>query len=258
MWNRPESRNAWLVISVMPPRSPVISALAMAPVWPGSASTTRRPIAWRTRAIAAITCSDSGGSDRFATISRRRGRVADGAQRLEPGRAGEIVVARQRGPRRRAQRCLEAHGVAGLERLRPRSSCARARDRATHAPRASPAPPRGWSGAGPCWGAARPARRSRRRRSGPICRSSTGARMASVRSLPAANPSATASSAAVASAANPLRPSDEMHGQRRHRRQHGGDASKARTAAGNRARCRRRTSPAATETSGPARLRGCV
>ena len=69
MWNRPESRNAWLVASEMPPRSPVMSALAMAPVWPGSASTTRRPMAWRSRATAALARRPSGGSTALVTSS---------------------------------------------------------------------------------------------------------------------------------------------------------------------------------------------
>ena len=58
---------------------------------------------------------------------RRGGGIADGAQPLEPGRAREIVVARQRRARRRAQRRLEADGVAGLEGGRLRHACARAR-----------------------------------------------------------------------------------------------------------------------------------
>jgi hypothetical protein len=69
MWNSPESRNAWLVASEMPPRSPVISALAMAPVCPGSAASTRRPIAWRTPAKAALARSESGGSQASVSIS---------------------------------------------------------------------------------------------------------------------------------------------------------------------------------------------
>ena len=96
MWNSPESRNAWLVVSVMPPRSPVISALAMAPVSPGSAATMRRPIAWRTRAITALTCSASGGSRRIRLDPGGALGVADGAQALKPGRPGKVVVARQR------------------------------------------------------------------------------------------------------------------------------------------------------------------
>ena len=118
MWKRPESRNAWLIASEMPPRSPVMSALAMAPVWPGSASTTRRPMAWRSRATAALTRRRERRLDRARHQLRRGGGVADGAQALEPRRAGEIVVAGQRRPRRRAQRGLEADGVAGLERGR--------------------------------------------------------------------------------------------------------------------------------------------
>ena len=49
MCRMPLSRKASLVASEMPPRSPVISALAMAPVSPGSAAAMRAPIAWRTR-----------------------------------------------------------------------------------------------------------------------------------------------------------------------------------------------------------------
>ena len=80
MWNRPESRNAWLVASVMPPRSPVISALAMAPVSPGSAATTRRPIAWRTRAIAALTAATAAAR----AASRLDLRGAPGDSRRPP------------------------------------------------------------------------------------------------------------------------------------------------------------------------------
>ena len=66
MWNRPESRKAWLVASGMPPRSPVISALAIAPVSPGSTAPIRRPIAWRTRSIRARARKPSGA----ASVSR--------------------------------------------------------------------------------------------------------------------------------------------------------------------------------------------
>ena len=89
MWNRPESRNAWLVASEMPPRSPVISALAMAPVSPGSAATTRRPIAWRTRAIAAL---DAQRQRRLAALGVDLGGapgVADGAQALRTRPRGQ-------------------------------------------------------------------------------------------------------------------------------------------------------------------------
>ena len=44
-WNSPEARNAALVSSEIPPRSPVMSALAMAPGWPGSTAVMRWPIA---------------------------------------------------------------------------------------------------------------------------------------------------------------------------------------------------------------------
>ena len=90
----------------------------MAPVWPGSASTTRRPMACRTRATAASRAATAAVPCRLVTICGAEQRVAHGAERLEPGRAGEVVVAGQRGARRRAQRGLETHGVAGLERRR--------------------------------------------------------------------------------------------------------------------------------------------
>ena len=153
MWNSPESRNAWLVVSVMPPRSPVISALAMAPVSPGSAATMRRPIACRTRSITARARRPSGAASASRSDLRRgAGREAHRAQSLEPGRAGEIVVAGQRRPRRRRQRRPEANGVAGLE-LGVLDAGAHA-----HARRPLPVPPasrsrqREWSGAGRCTG----------------------------------------------------------------------------------------------------------
>ena len=191
----------------------------MAPVWPGSASTTRRPIAWRTRAMAARHAQRRAAARRLGRRLRRRGGVADGAEPLEPGRAREVVVAGQRRPRRRGERRLEADGVAGLER-----------DRLGHGAHAHASGPlvrlvllqrrhADASGAGPWWGAARRARRSRRRRPGPTCRCSTGARTASVRSLAAATPSAVASRAPVIRAAIRRRATVEVHGQRRHHRQ---------------------------------------
>ena len=214
----------------MPPRSPVISALAMAPVWPGQrlddAPADGLPQRARPPRSRAAT---SGGSTAFATSSGARGGVADGAQPLEPGRAREVVVAGQRRPRRRAQRGLEAHGVAGLERGASRSSCARARGTATRAPRASPAPSRGWSGAGPAWRAARPARRSRRRRRARSASAAQARAPPRCAACAAAMPSATASSAPVISAGNRAARHRQVHGQRRHRPAAWPQASRART-----------------------------
>jgi hypothetical protein len=57
----PLSRKASLVVSEMPPRSPVIKAVAMAPVSPGSAAATRAPIAWRMRCTRAHSAKSAGG-----------------------------------------------------------------------------------------------------------------------------------------------------------------------------------------------------
>jgi hypothetical protein len=60
MCSRPESRKASLVASDMPPRCPVMSALAISPRSPVSAAVTRLPMACRVRSIAARTCALAG------------------------------------------------------------------------------------------------------------------------------------------------------------------------------------------------------
>ncbi len=68
MCRMPLSRKASVVASEMPPRSPVISAVAMAPVSPGSAAAMRAPIAWRTRCTAAHRRRSVGGSGAPASM----------------------------------------------------------------------------------------------------------------------------------------------------------------------------------------------
>jgi hypothetical protein len=68
MCSNPESRNASLVASEMPPRCPVMSAFAISPRSPGNAAVTRAPIACRTRSMAARTCMLAGARSASASI----------------------------------------------------------------------------------------------------------------------------------------------------------------------------------------------
>ena len=207
----------------------------------------------------ASTCSESGGSAELGLDLRRRGGVADGAQPLEPGGAREIVVAGQRRPRRRAQRGLEAHRHRRARGLRLRSSCARARDRASRM-RLVLLQRRHADGEALALAGARLDQLDEAidvdgTRSAAPARVRARLRCAACRQpIPAPPPTARPSQAQPIRAAARTRctASAATAGSM------AATVQRLGRQAGNRARCRRRTSPAATETSGPARLRGCV
>ena len=131
MCRMPESRKAVFVSSEMPPRSPVISALAMAPVCVGQHGGDAL-----SDGVAQALDRDAEPHvpGRFAHGRVRLGRgpcVAHAADPLEPGLPAEVVAARQRRSRRRHHRRPQAHAVPGLE---TRQRLAR-RDAHAHRPR---------------------------------------------------------------------------------------------------------------------------
>jgi hypothetical protein len=64
MWNKPESRMAWFVSSVIPPRSPVMRAAAISPASPAKAALMRALIAALGTSIDAhiLTFNGAGGA----------------------------------------------------------------------------------------------------------------------------------------------------------------------------------------------------
>ena len=164
-------------------------------------------------------------SARFAIDLGRRRRIADGAEPLEPGRAREVVVARQRRARRRAQRRPQAHRIAGREsRLSASGAHAHARP-ATRARSALHGGHAQGEALAARWRAARPARRSRTPRPARSGAPAPARARPPCAAWPPPRRSAIASSAPVSSRAMPPRPATRQRGERGNGRQHRRPAS---------------------------------